>query len=390
MHVIVRKVLNRPLIAHYKRIFQIFNGFYAPSFFSDPKIIKSRYSQIVDYLYLFFILKILPTNYHLFGFDSKKRKVFKKYIGCTGTDPYYVRKFKKLWGADTILLHDKFIFKVICEHLGLRVPKHYGIYRIGPKNSQLSGLQNLMVENNLENLVLKPRFGAYGAGINFISRDELNNITEMGTWHLGEYIAEEHLRQHDELNKINAHSVNSIRIITIFCSDHTVKFLGAMLKTSSSSLFIDNFTMGGIAIGIDIDTGKLEKTGIVKQFISYTPDARNNLLKTESLKQLLADMKKNGIIQPGRILERHPVTQTIFHNFEIPYWDELKKMVIKAQELFYHIKSIGWDLVISPDGPVILEGNHLWGTIGIQAANGGLLTETNRKLFAQHGISFYI
>jgi hypothetical protein len=38
---------------------------------------------------------------------------------------------------------------------------------------------------------------------------------------------------------------------------------------------------------------------------------------------------------------------------------------------------------------VIIEGNQQWGTAGIQAANGGLLTARNRALLAQYGLSFY-
>jgi hypothetical protein len=37
----------------------------------------------------------------------------------------------------------------------------------------------------------------------------------------------------------------------------------------------------------------------------------------------------------------------------------------------------------------MIEGNIEWGTTGIQAASGGLLTPRNRSLFAEYGLTFH-
>jgi hypothetical protein len=131
-----------------------------------------------------------------------------------------------------------------------------------------------------------------------------------------------------------------------------------MLKTNSTNEPMDNFSQGGIVIGIDLDTGKL---------------------------------KKNGIMQypQNQMFTHHPLTGTEFLGFQIPFWQELKKLAEKAQRVFDQIKSVGWDIAVTPNGPVIIEGNQDWGTNGIQAVNGGLLTPRNKDLYAQYGITFY-
>jgi hypothetical protein len=244
-----------------------------------------------------------------------------------------------------------------------------------------------MLKNNLKAIVLKPRAGRLGENIHILSSDDNNISKRASSLQEGEYILEEHIRQHPEMDKINPHSVNSIRIITFLCPDGTVEILGAMLRTSSSTHPVDNFTMGGIAVGIDMETGRLRKEGFVKIFYPQKGNERN--IKQKCVINTLTSHDKKTLFSEGKIFTRNPVTNKKFFNFKIPYWSELKKITMNAQKVFYHIKSIGWDVAIATTGPVIIEGNTSWGTTGFQAANGGLLTDKNRKLFSQYDISFY-
>jgi len=156
---------------------------------------------------------------------------------------------------------------------------------------------------------------------------------------------------------VNPYSVNSIRVISILRPDGRVELLRSMLRMSSDRSPVDNFSTGGIVVGIDLDTGKLNREGFSKP--PY-----------------------------GTLVKKHPVTGTVFEGFQIPYWEEIKDITGKAQKVFHHMASIGWDVAIGTKGPVIIEGNQAWGTSGIQAATGGLLTPRNRELFAEHGLAF--
>jgi hypothetical protein len=337
---------------------------------------------------MFFVLKIMPSNYHLFGFDTKIRKEFKNYMGCSDSDSFTIGKLKKLWHHKTILVHDKHIFKIICEYHHLPVPRHYGVLKNGVLNGQQADLRQLEKENNLKCIVLKPKAGAYGVGIHFISINELNN-SGSSKWAKDEYIVEECIKQHPILDKINPHSINSIRIITFLCTNGAVEFIGAMLRTSSSTFPIDNFTLGGIVIGIDINSGRLKKEGFVSFLSQQTIKEFESLSDFKLISKTIENMRNKDLLNPGKIFFKHPISQTEFLNFQIPYWNDLKKIAIKAQKEFHHMKSIGWDIAVTPEGPVIIEANQHWGTVGLQATNGGLLTEKNRRLFEQYGISFH-
>ena len=43
---------------------------------------------------------------------------------------------------------------------------------------------------------------------------------------------------------------------------------------------------------------------------------------------------------------------------EIPLWKEAMAMVKRAAEMIPSVKYIGWDVAISENGPLFIEGNH--------------------------------
>lgn len=350
------------LYSHYKRMPRIFRGFNLPSY--DGYSSKSKLTKVIDYLYIFFILKIMPNNYHLFRFDAKDRSQFKFYLGDT-TEPIYCKKLRNSLWSHSILVHDKNLFKCLCLCHDLPIPRHYGILKDYKIDGNEIELYEFMQEKELEQVIVKPVYGGGGRGIHLITIDspitskQLEELDAHARKFMSEgYLIEEVLKQHPDLDQINPYTLNSIRIVTILCHDKSVEFLSAILKTNSTNAPMDNFSQGGIVIGIDLDTGRL---------------------------------KENGLMQypQGRIFKQHPLTKTEFRNFQIPYWHKLKEIAVKAQEVFHYVKSVGWDIAITPEGPVIIEGNQDWGTNGIQAANGGLLTQRNKALFASYGITFY-
>ncbi len=354
----------RRYAAHYGRIMDLFGGFDTPGLGGDGNHYKPALTRVVDYLYLFFVLGVLPSHYHLFRFDTMERRRFKEFMD----DPHAPLLRPKLWSTlwkktHYILVHDKYLFSCLCEHHGLPCPRCYGLVKRDALPEARVFLKDLMQEKGLERVVLKPVLGLMGKGIHFITLQNVEALERIVAHddvddENSDYLVQEVIRQHPDLERINPHSVNSVRIVTFLTRDDRVEIVAAMLRTSSSTSPVDNFSAGGVVVGIDVATGRLKREGLIT-----TPR--------------------------GRVMTRHPVTGTEFSGFQLPHWDELKKIVAQAQRVFHYIKSIGWDVAFTPQGPVIIEANQEWGTAGLQAANGGLLTPKNRDLFAQYGVFFY-
>ncbi len=161
------------------------------------------------------------------------------------------------------------------------------------------------------------------------------------------YIVQDVVVQHDALKAFKTKSVNTIRIVTIKGKSGKIGVFSAFLRLSASAeSFVDNRARGGLGIGIDLDTGKLMKYGL----------PHDNF---------------------GSKLEVHPLSGITFEGYQLPYWKEVVELVVNAHKQFYKLQSIGWDVIITENGPTLLEGNDDWEIGGPQDTFGGMRKKWN-------------
>jgi hypothetical protein len=67
------------------------------------------------------------------------------------------------------------------------------------------------------------------------------------------------------------------------------------------------------------------------------------------------------------------------HLIHVPGWSELAGYTHQAHAAFPNIRAIAWDWVITPTGPVLLEGNVGWGAAVPQRILGGFLREGGQQ-----------
>lgn len=145
-----------------------------------------------------------------------------------------------------------------------------------------------------------------------------------------DYLFQNFITQHPELNSINSKSVNTVRIDTFTNKKGEIQIFNSMLRTGSGNLFVDNVSSGGLAIGIDLNRGVL------------FPDAHTFFTG----------------FNPAISRKSHPVTGTAYKGYHIPFFNEAKQMALDAAEKLPQVKLAGWDIAIQPEGPVLIEGNN--------------------------------
>ena len=78
----------------------------------------------------------------------------------------------------------------------------------------------------------------------------------------------------------------------------------------------------------------------------------------------------NALNGENQEFECHPVTGVRFDGFQIPCFEEAKELVLKASLESDKILVVGWDVAISEDGPVVIEGNRRPGLGIVQQVEG--------------------
>ncbi|MFT3946709.1 MAG: sugar-transfer associated ATP-grasp domain-containing protein [Agriterribacter sp.] len=194
---------------------------------------------------------------------------------------------------------------------------------------QSKGLLESFLNQEQGKVVLKYSKGQAGQEVQVIetknmSAEDLLNFMKEGNFDL----IETFVVQHDDLMKIAPRGLNTVRIVTQLTANNNVIIIGTSLRLSIYEN-VDNMRAGNIALPLDPETGITTDSGVY------------------------ADISKEDV-------RTHPLTGLNLVGFKVPYWHECKEMIMKAALLIPENKSIGWDIAITNNGPLLIEGNHNW------------------------------
>lgn len=203
------------------------------------------------------------------------------------------------------------------------------------------------VGSERDELIIKPIRAHAGRGISKESIEELqhNNLSLEKLFQKvisSDYLYQEVLEQHPELDKINPSSLNTIRVDTFVNRQGTPHILSMRLRCSAGTSFLDNISNGGLFIGIDSEEGTLHDEGF-NDFSKFS----------------------------GRAYTEHPYTGIRFGGFKIPFFEEVKKLSTDAAKLLPGAKVVAWDIAVQPQGPIIVEGNYFPGLLNSEIVQKG-------------------
>ncbi|MEG2570441.1 MAG: sugar-transfer associated ATP-grasp domain-containing protein, partial [Clostridia bacterium] len=139
-------------------------------------------------------------------------------------------------------------------------------------------------------------------------------------------LVEQPIIQHHEMARLYAKSVNTLRVVTVFMDDK-MDIVYAALKTGNGSA-VDNMNAGGLSAAIDVASG-----------VVYT----------------------DAIIKGGGACSAHPISGVVYLGFKIPMWDEVQKLLEQVVRVTPGLRFVGWDVAITEDGPILVEGNYIPG-----------------------------
>jgi len=199
--------------------------------------------------------------------------------------------------------------------------------------------------------VIKPTELSFGKGIMKIKaadKSELQGQFKELLESYGEFMIEELITQHSVTEALNPDSVNTVRIPTYYNGEKTI-VQRPFMKVGRAGSFVDNGGSGGIFVGVDYETGKLIG---------------------------------NGIDEEGIVYACHPESGIVFDGYQLPNWDEVKKLANVISNKIENAAYIGWDLACTNENKwIVVEGNAMTQFIGQQATiNKGMREEFFREI----------
>ncbi|MDE6523353.1 MAG: hypothetical protein K2L17_11080 [Muribaculaceae bacterium] len=257
--------------------------------------------------------------------------------------------------SEVIILKDKFLFGMFTQYMGVTTPENIGISEntgIYDTRSKETIPTKIFLRNlHNDDLFIKPFDGQCGAGIShlivssdkFIINGESTSIEEViRILESDRYILQRTVKQHEAIANLHPSSLNTLRLVTIrHQRTGKIDVFPSIIRIGTGKSFVDNTSKGGIAVGINLSNGNLNRHGF------YKPEY-------------------------GTKVDRHPDSLILFKDITIPYFDKCKEQAVRLHSVLPQIQSIGWDIAIGPDGPIFVEGNDRWEITGPQNCNGGL------------------
>lgn len=182
--------------------------------------------------------------------------------------------------------------------------------------------------NNHPEFIAKPSKGMCGKGIEKLKAAEFNSIKEIKVYFKEKELTllEEVVLQHSVMSELHPYSVNTCRVITL-TKDGKANVVAAYLRIGCGN-HVDNFNSGGMVVPIEEDRGEIIYTALNKN---------------------------------GELFATHPITDTPIKGFKIPLWQEVLSLAKKASLVVPQVGLVGWDIAVTENGPLLIEGNDFPG-----------------------------
>lgn len=241
---------------------------------------------------------------------------------------------------DIHLLEDKATFYNFCAETHLPTPQLYAVFEKGPGSTSSRTREDWerFFTNDLpEEFVVKPARSAHGEGV-AIYREGFDTAALFDSMnasaHWARFVIQERVRNHADITDLSgSQTVQTVRLTT-WVTEGGIELPRAFFKIAVGNNITDNYNAGA--------TGNLKanvdpKTGKVAEAIQARSD---------------------GI--GFNELSAHPVTGRQISGFQTPHWPAVMALAEQATRAFPSLRTVGWDIAVTPEGPILIEGNAFW------------------------------
>ena len=322
---------------------------------------KSRFQVAIDLLYIFFVLNDYPDNYGACRLWELDRARWALYYG-SNYNPYQKSKLRKEVNPLSlqVVFNDKQVCDLLCRGIGVNVPRCWGTVDAGDDLG--ANLRAAFKASRTSSLIVKPVYGHAGIGVRMAVKkaDGIEIRTGMGSEAvedcavLERCIIQEVVTQDPRLSAIAPSSINTIRVLTMYTKAKRVMVIGASMRFGVGDSIVDNWSAGGVAVGVNHETGRLLGVGYDKRGNRYL---------------------------------RHPISEFEFKDFEIPQWEKVVDIATSVQMACTFNRLLGMDVAVTESGVVLIEINADADIVFQEQTSGPLFANRSTwEAFSEYGL----
>ncbi len=313
-----------------------------------------RWRQWLEMIWLAVWLPSMPENYY--KFEWYRPEVRRRAAGFLHRYEMKNHVYRLLApGNGAVSLWDKEAFAAHAHRCGLPIVRTLATAR-GGRFAPLDGQSSIAWQRDL---FIKPIEGKGGKGADCLTYQagppsafrSVRSSTIVPVERLGEHVAalcahkryargaliQVRLENHPELKPLAGEPLSTCRIVTILDERGEPEPVIAIFRIAPhDAAIVDNSHAGGMAAPVDMNTGVLGEAAYVRH---------------------------DGVLAR---YARKESTGAAIAGARLPCWREVVDLALRAHRAFLPWVLIGWDIAITPDGPVLVEANDQPCTDGLQ------------------------
>ena len=189
----------------------------------------------------------------------------------------------------------------------------------------------------------------------------LNSLEQRKPGSAGAMLIERRLEQGEFWRGLFPDSANTLRLLTLWTPGEPAPFVARAVQRigTADTVPTDNWSGGGISAPVELATGRLG-------------EGRMHPLKGTRAEQRFTE---------------HPDTGAVIAGAELPGWQQVTDVVLRAAASVPFNRMAGWDVLVDAEGvPVILEANGN-SDVNLLQVHGGLLAEPRvRRFYEAFGV----
>jgi hypothetical protein len=254
------------------------------------------------------------------------------------------------------LTEDKNVFAAYCAARSIPAPAHFAT--LGRETSRRPGEPALtnrdewlsdVVPRLPPSFITKPALGVYGEGVTLWVREDggfrdhaRRLFSAEALYELccadakyDRYVVQQRLANHPSIVALTgASTLQTVRVATFVDANGEAKCLYAEWKLAMGNNITDNLSSGRSA------------------------NWSASVALADGAVGLAQAPEPHGV--GFRSVRHHPVTGALLEGYRLPDWSAALDLARRSARLFLPVRTIGWDIGLTPQGPVILEGNRWW------------------------------